>query len=246
MPGGKVIDVKDQSISERLERIEDSLNRIEGGKSAIDLPSPRRTDILEVMVSQAIDDVEEGLIRNMVKRCDMKVPCRDTFTTFLQKNAALLENEVVREAVIITNQDELNRLRETAPYDKCNRCFDEVSRLFGKQVRLMRSMRIYLTTSDIREEISELPEEWLVGSVLEPLASKHRLQIMKSVSRETHTFSKLSNLTGLRGGNLLFHIEKLIENGMIVQRHDRGDYMITEKGFKVLKGVSDVYQMLEH
>jgi predicted transcriptional regulator len=239
-------DTNDQSIGERLERIEDSLKRMEGGKSMIDLPSPRRTDILEVMVSQAMDDVEEGLLRNMVKRCDMKVPCRDTFTAFLQKNAALLENEVVREAVIITNQDELNRLRETAPYDKCNRCFDEVARLFGKQVRLMRSMRIYLNTSDIRDEISELPEDWLVVSILDPIASKYRLQIMKSVSRETRTFSKLSSLTGLRGGNLLFHIDRLIESGMIVQRHDRGDYMITEKGFKVLKGVSDVYQMLEH
>jgi predicted transcriptional regulator len=246
MSGSKITETNDQLINERLERIENSLNRLEGSKSILDLPSPRRTDILEVMVSQAIDDVQEGLIRNMVKRCDMKDPCRDTFNAFLLKNAALLENEVVREAVIITNQDEMNRLRETAPYDKCNRCFDEVARLFGKQVRLMRSMRIYLTTSDIREEISELPEEWLVGSVLDPIASKYRLQIMKSVSREAHTFSKLSSLTGLRGGNLLFHIEKLIETGMVVQRHDRGDYMITEKGFKVLKGVSDVYQMLEH
>ncbi len=246
MPAGKVADTEDQSIDQRLERIENSLSRMEGSKSALELPSPRRTDILEVMVSQAIDDVEEGLSRNMVKRCDMKDPCRDTFTAFLQKNAALLENEVVREAVIITNQDEMNRLRETAPYDKCGRCFDEVERLFGKQVRLMRSMRIYLTTSDIRDEISELPEEWLVDTVLDPIASKYRLQIMKSVSRETRTFSKLSSLTGLRGGNLLFHIEKLNENGLIVQRHDRGDYMITEKGFKVLKGVSDVYQMLEH
>jgi predicted transcriptional regulator len=246
MNGGKEIDTDGQSINERLERIENFLNRMEGSKSAIDLPSPRRTDILEVIVTQAIEDVEEGLMHNMVKRCDMKIPCRDTFMAFLQKNAALLENEIVREAVIITNQDELNRLRETAPYDKCNRCFNEVARLFGKQVRLMRSMRIYLTTSDIREEISELPEDWLVSSVLDPIASKYRLQIMKSVSSETRTFSKLSSLTGLRGGNLLFHIEKLIENGMIVQRHDRGDYLITEKGFKVLKGVSDVYQMLEH
>ncbi len=246
MSDGKTTQSNDQAIGERLERIENSLNRMEGSRSMIDLPSPRRTDILEVMVSQAIDDVEEGLMRNMVKRCDMKDPCRDTFTAFLQKNAALLENEIVREAVIITNQDELNRLRETAPYDKCNRCFDEVARLFGKQVRLMRSMRIYLTASDTREEISKLPEDWLVSSVLDPIASKYRLQIMKSVSRETCTFSKLSNLTGLRGGNLLFHIEKLIVNGMIVQRHDRGDYMITEKGFKVLKGISDVYQMLEH
>ena len=246
MTGGKSVDDGNQSISERLERIENSLIKIEGSKSVLDLPSPRRTDILEVIVSQAIDDIEEGLMRNMVKRCDMRDPCRDTFTAFLQKNAALLENEVVREAVIITNQDEMNRLRETAPYDKCNRCFDEVARLFGRQVRLMRSMRIYLTTSDIREEISELPEEWLVGTVLDPIASKYRLQIMKSVSRETRTFSKLSSLTGLRGGNLLFHIDRLVESGMIVQRHDRGDYIITEKGFKVLKGVSDVYQMLEH
>jgi predicted transcriptional regulator len=35
------------------------------------------------------------------------------------------------------------------------------------------------------------------------------------------------------------------ESGMTVQRHGRGDYMITEKGFKVLKGVSDAYQMLK-
>jgi predicted transcriptional regulator len=33
---------------------------------------------------------------------------------------------------------------------------------------------------------------------------------------------------------------------MLLQRHDRGDYMITEKGFKVLKGVSDVHQLLKH
>src|SRR5512136_2954155 len=113
-----------------------------------------RTDLLEVMVSQSIDDVEEGLSRNMVKRCDLREPCRATFTTFLQKNASLLEKDVVREEVIITNQNELDRLRETSPYDKCGKCFDEVGRLFGKQVRLMRSLRIYSTTVDKRHEIS--------------------------------------------------------------------------------------------
>lgn len=205
-----------------------------------------RTDLLEVMVSQAIDDVEEGLSRNMVKRCDLREPCRATFTTFLQKNAALLERDVVREEVIITNQGELDRLRETSPYDKCGRCFDEVGRLFGKQVRLMRSMRIYSTTVDKRQEIAELKEGDFVKEVLEPIASSHRLQIIKAVSTEPCTFSSLAEITGLKGGNLLFHIQRLLQAGMLLQRHDRGDYMITEKGFKVLKGVSDVHQLLKH
>ena len=205
-----------------------------------------RTDLLEVMVSQAIDDVEEGLSRNMIKRCDLKEPCRATFTTFLQKNASLLERDVVREEVIITNQGELDRLRETSPYDKCEKCFDEVARLFGKQVRLMRSLRIYSTTVDKRQEIAELKEGDFVREVIEPISSAHRLQIIKSVSTEPRTFSSLSEITGLKGGNLLFHIQRLLEAGMMLQRHDRGDYTITEKGFKVLKGVSDVHQLLKH
>jgi predicted transcriptional regulator len=205
-----------------------------------------RTDLLEVMVSQAIDDVEEGLSRNMIKRCDLKEPCRATFTSFLQKNASLMERDVVREEVIITNQSELDRLRETSPYDKCGKCFDEVARLFGKQVRLMRSLRIYSTTVDKRQEISELKESDFVREVIEPISSSHRLQIIKAVSTEPRTFSSLAEITGLKGGNLLFHIQRLLEAGMMVQRHDRGDYTITEKGFKVLKGVSDVHQLLKH
>jgi predicted transcriptional regulator len=31
---------------------------------------------------------------------------------------------------------------------------------------------------------------------------------------------------------------------MILQRHERGDYMITEKGFKALRGVSELYSDL--
>jgi len=205
-----------------------------------------RTDLLEVMVSQAMDDVEEGLSRNMIKRCDLKEPCRATFTNFLQKNASLLEKDIVREEVIITNQGELDRLRETSPYDKCAKCFDEVARLFGKQVRLMRSLRIYSTTVDKRQEIAELNEPDFIRDVIEPISSSHRLQILKAASTEPRTFSSLSEMTGLKGGNLLFHIQRLLEAEMIVQRHDRGDYTITEKGFKVLKGVSDVHQRLKH
>ncbi|HTY47701.1 MAG TPA: winged helix-turn-helix domain-containing protein [Methanomassiliicoccales archaeon] len=233
-------------VLRRLDEIESSLRQMQVRRRPIDSTSGRaRSDLLEVMVSQNMEDVGDGLSRNMVKRCDMKEPCRATFTAFLQKNASLLEQDTVREETIITNQGELDRLRETAPYDKCEKCFDEVARLFGKQVRLMRSMRIYSTSSDTREHISEIPEELLVKQVLEPMSNRQRMQIIKALSQDARTFSSLAEITGLRGGNLLFHIQKLVDTGLIIQRHDRGDYMITEKGFRVLKGLSDVYQTLK-
>ena len=46
---------------------------------------------------------------------------------------------------------------------------------------------------------------------------------------------------GLRGGNLLFHLQKLQESRMIMQRKDRGDYMITEKGFATLIAIGELY-----
>jgi predicted transcriptional regulator len=65
--------------------------------------------------------------------------------------------------------------------------------------------------------------------------------MLKALSIETMTFSALSGLMGLRGGNLLFHLQKLQESGMIIQRHERGDYMITEKGFTALLAIVELY-----
>jgi predicted transcriptional regulator len=68
---------------------------------------------------------------------------------------------------------------------------------------------------------------------------------MKALSTETKTFSALSLITGLRGGNLLFHLQTLMDSGMILQRNERGNYMITEKGYTVLRGIVETYQNLE-
>jgi len=58
---------------------------------------------------------------------------------------------------------------------------------------------------------------------------------------QTRTFSDISKMTSLRGGNLLFHIRKLTDAGLILQRHERGDYIITDKGYKTMAAVSQLY-----
>ena len=86
----------------------------------------------------------------------------------------------------------------------------------------------------------------MVKSVLEPLSNKQRLQILKSITSETRTFSSLSEIAGLKGGNLLFHIQKLLETDLILQRHERGDYMITKKGFNLLMILADFQKINEN
>lgn len=108
----------------------------------------------------------------------------------------------------------------------------------------MRSLRIYSTNEEKKQDIVLICEESIVKEVLEPLSNKQRLQIIKSMANGTRTFSSLSELTGLRGGNLLFHIQKLLECGIIIQRHERGDYMLTEKGYSLLVALSEINCLL--
>ncbi len=198
-----------------------------------------------VIIGHVMEDIEDGLGSNMVRNCQMHDTCKSTFTGFLQKNASLIKHDNVNESTISKSRLDLQEMKNGAPKKQCDKCFSEVSALFGEQVNLMRSLRIYSTNEEKKNYISSIPEESMVNDILEPLSNMQRLQILKAVSVEAKTFSAFSELTGLRGGNLLFHLQKLLDSGMILQRHERGDYMITEKGYKVLKGISDICLTLE-
>lgn len=206
--------------------------------------SGSRTNFANAIIGHVIDDIEGGLESNMVKKCEMRETCKSSFTGFLQKNASLIKHDEVHEDVILKNQSELNDMRNNAPSKQCEKCFSQVQNLFGKQINLMRSLRIYNANEENKQEISPIPEEFIV-EVFEPLSNKQRLQILKAIAIETKTFSALSEITGLRGGNLLFHLQKLLDSGMILQRHERGDYMITDRGFKILKSIGDMYSVLK-
>jgi len=202
-------------------------------------------DFSNVIIGHVAEDIEDGLERNMIRNCEMRDTCNSIFTGFLQKNTGLIKQSNVDESIISKNQSELQEMKNNAPKKQCDKCFSEVSNLFRKQILLMRSLRIYDTNEENKKDITVIPEEFLVNDILEPLSNIQRLQILKAVSAGTKTFSDFSALTRLRGGNLLFHLQKLLDGGMILQRHERGDYMITDKGYKTLKGISDLYITLK-
>ena len=203
-----------------------------------------RKDIIGALRAHVAEDVDEGLDAHMVKNCDMRETCRKKFGDVLTINAGLLRLDEVGEETIDENRSELKRIRDRAPYKKCGTCLNEASRLFEKEVSLMQSLQIYRSAEDRRTSVGELPEEDFVSGVLDPLSNKARLQILKALYVETKTFSALSELTGLRGGNLLFHLQKLLDTGMILQKHEGGEYLITGKGFTVLNKINEVHAAL--
>ncbi|TQD26391.1 winged helix-turn-helix domain-containing protein [Methanolobus vulcani] len=204
-----------------------------------------KSDFSGVIVRHLMEDADKDLEKNMVKKCKMRNDCKGLISNVLEKNAGLIRDGNVHEASIEENRLELKQLRTKVPYDKCDICFAEASDILSRQVTLMHSMRIYETNKDKRQDLSRLPPEEVVDDILEPLCHQKRFEILKAISAETKSFTALSKLTGLRGGNLLFHLQKLVDKGMILQRHERGDYMITGKGFKVMDGVSSIYSALE-
>ncbi|BDZ69223.1 winged helix-turn-helix domain-containing protein [Methanobacterium ferruginis] len=234
--------------SAKLEAIHQDIKRLmeRSNQEYLDLMLTNlKKDFINALISYVKEDIEGGLERSMVDPCQMRETCKSRFKEFLQNNAELIKQDNVLKEVIDKKRDDLSGIREEAPFDKCDICFAEVDSLFDKQLHVINSLQIYGSTEE-RPEISTIPEEVMVKSVLEPLSNKQRLQILKSMASETRTFSTLSELTGLRGGNLLFHIQKLLESGLILQRHERGDYMITKKGYNSLIMLAEFQKSMEN
>lgn len=206
--------------------------------------SDLKNSYADLFVDHHIGQAKTELPVRMVPDCVMHENCFAVFMDFLQVTAHQIKNERVSEDLVRSYREQLQGMKKKGPFDRCDTCFLEVSRLFEKQVDLMKSLGIYERNDRMTTVSAEISETELVKKILEPVANVQRFQILRSLGGQTRTFSDLSHLTGLRGGNLLFHIKRLTDTGMILQRHERGDYVITEKGWKTLNQVIDLYTAL--
>ncbi len=238
-----------KAIREKLSEMHSDIKKVMEYSNRLRLEAAlegSRQEYSNALLNHLFEDIETGLEKNMVKKCPEKKNCTSAFTAFLQQNAGFIKQRKVDDTLISGNRKKLDELKCGAPYGKCEQCFSEVSNLFIKQVNLMRSMRIYADNQEHKPDISTLKTNVIMSEILEPVSNNQRFEILRSVAFETKSFSAFSEITGLRGGNLLFHLQKLTDTGLILQQHERGDYMITEKGFKILQGLNEIYSSLQY
>ncbi|MHC1709701.1 MAG: winged helix-turn-helix domain-containing protein [Methanomassiliicoccales archaeon] len=207
-------------------------------------PDLRQPELFELLREEARGKAESRLDAGMAKRCDMRPECRQRFMDLLDENLALLDRPRVTDEDLDMQTGKLESLRSHAAAGRCDGCFREVGSLFNDQTDLMRQLRLYRSKEEIRDSIDVMPEDVIVRDLLEPLSNPQRMVIMKALSRSQRSFTELSTITNLRGGNLLFHLQRLTGTGMVFQRGGRGDYALTPKGQRSLETVNDLYMRI--
>ncbi|AFV25244.1 ArsR family transcriptional regulator [Methanolobus psychrophilus R15] len=208
--------------------------------------SELKNDISKPLINYMIQDSKNALSSKMCTDCDKKEICRAAFEKLLQETALLLMDNQVGEEMIEQYEKRFEELRELATTGNCDSCTSHASEVFRKQLDLIRSLNVSGKNKSERlaPGISELPDE-VVSYICEPLANKQRLLMLRALSTGSKSFSELSRVTGLRGGNLLFHLQKLTDSKIVSQRNERGDYFLTQRGYTILHGLAGLYKGLQ-
>ncbi len=195
-----------------------------------------KNEFIGSMNGYMLDKIDPELDEKMVKHCDMKNQCKNVFKEYLKKHTTELNPDNITKEKIGKSKKELETMRNASKKEECSICFNEVSTMFENQINLIKSFKIYDNQKEEdQKKISEINEKEIVKGILDPISHEKRLKILKSIALEPQSFSSLSNITNLKGGNLIFHINKLIENDLIFQKQDHGEYILTTKGFNTMQ-----------
>ncbi|NPE27462.1 winged helix-turn-helix transcriptional regulator [Methanococcoides sp. SA1] len=181
-----------------------------------------------------------SLIGNEAKECPGWVKCEPVFVSFFEQLVNYARNGQVSEENISKIRSNFDEIKKHEGTENCSNCLQQVEGYFDQQVGLLHTIGVYQSESDTRSQVQNLHVEDVSSLIGDPLSSSVRVQILKALYDEGRSFTELSKLTKLRGGNLLFHLEKLQNRGMIRQRSERGEYQISVQGYEALNSIAEL------
>jgi len=188
-------------------------------------------DRLESIVLSILSTMGNEVLQNkMPKECERYERCLINLTNFL--DGAL--NEGLKAKDIAKHYEDvrvaLSTLKRNALYERCQDCFSETATLLKNQEKALMLFRDTLRGYILADINSKQIDAEKMMEKLEPVSNPVRLKILLELYNSPCRFTQLSKVTGLYGGNLRFHIKKLIKAGLIVQKRKGGEYMLSERG----------------
>jgi hypothetical protein len=261
--------MRKDEIEERIIRIEDTLKNLEagqreqGGLILSELRSFQRLFIeeqIETMRKQIISGHQRlilELVLGTVRREYEKVcpdpcslyergECIDFFISRLRETAERMDPDEVQDFLSrqIRLDEELIQKYPELGEEPCLSCLciytterDQLMKAIGELASVHASVP---RTGDF-SSIRDLPDNEVIATIIEPLSHPVRFSMVKALSRGNMSYSQLSNLTGYKGGHLLFHITRLIEAGLIIKERSSGQYRITKSGMGCMELVRKIY-----
>jgi len=224
--------------------------RLRGDLRRCAVPAERQLDRLfaelrqqcaEAAVRGHIENASD-LIAREASGCPLEERCGAAFAALFEGALVHLETGEIQASAV---RKQLADLRQNAPTDHCINCFEEAERQLDRQLRMLAAFHLLGDEEGEGSIIEDLSPEDVASRVCYPLSSPHRVRILKALHREEKSFSDLAGITGLRGGNLLFHLEKLLAAGLICQRKDRGEYSISLSGYESLAALATLCRKIQ-
>jgi DNA-binding transcriptional ArsR family regulator/DNA-binding FrmR family transcriptional regulator len=177
--------------------------------------------------------------------CSMWKNCRPVFGALFGETLANIQSGELSPDDIEAIRGKMTAMKSQAVNERCASCFSEAENQLNQQLGMLEAIGVCRKEPDTDVAVGSLPEKEAAALFSDALGSPVRIQVLKALYHDGKTFTDLSKLTGIRGGNLLFHLEKLQKCGMILQRAERGEYRISYRGYELLNTVAELVQKLD-
>ena len=196
---------------------------------------------LQLYADQASRYVDEATKKCVRPECSRNQQCSEMFQSTITDVIESVKSEEV-EKVFARVLDELNRIQamiEKAEGKPCQACYMNLQRaLLSHKDDVQRISGVKPYSGDSKD----ISVDWLVEQVLKPLSHTARLTILATLRSGGAGFSTLSDVTKMRGGHLLFHLEQLTSAGLVAQDGKKGYYVVTPRGLEIINILCSISQ----
>jgi DNA-binding transcriptional ArsR family regulator len=197
-----------------------------------------RQNCAEVTI-KGYQDTGCDAVSKVASGCEHWQRCQHAFSALFGESLKFLNAGEVTSEDINAIREKAHLLKNRSSLERCESCHNEANNQLNKQIEMLKAIGIYKESEDIAELVISLPESESAALFNDALSSPIRIHILKLLYSGEKSFTDLSNSTGLRGGNLLFHLEKLQKSGVILKR---GEYQMSYRGYEVLHSIANLFR----
>lgn len=177
---------------------------------------------------------------------DAREKCMRVFLEHLQTIALNLKSSMAEgikssvQTIYACDTADLKMLEK----EPCKHCYDVYLRERENLVAMAEKLARYkesLISRNNNVYISQLPDDVVISSIIDPLSHEARFRMLKSLSSGSMSYKDLTEVTGYEGGHLLYHLNKLITAGLVIKNESSGRYTISGKGMGVMELIKKLY-----
>lgn len=226
------------SLRQKIKNLRADINRIEDSVLKQRLLSIEETlskNHLEVYANQRAETLDNAVSLMLKSDCPTRGKCLPYFKGKIVDNTQAIKAGPKKAILDIDDKIAENELMiEKNKGSACEGCFTEFRKRLKHEKRAYQEITLVEDLNKPQND-SNLDVPFLVDNYLEPLANYSRLTILSSVTQGKKSFSELSQITSIKAGHLAFHLRKLVAAKLIAQEATKGDYVITQRGFELIK-----------